>query len=119
VAIGNLLRNALSYTRHGIVEVAIGERGVRIRDSGSGMSTADLERVFEPFYRGESGVRTAGSSGGFGLGLAIVRRLVLQFGWSLTVASEVGQGTCVDLDFAPPAGEVGVRIGPWVGTKVA
>jgi signal transduction histidine kinase len=119
VAIGNLLRNALSYTRHGIVEVAIGERGVRIRDNGSGMSASDLERVFEPFYRGESGTGSSASSGGFGLGLAIVRRLVQQFGWSLTVASELGQGTCVDLDFAPRAGESGVRVGPWVGTKVA
>jgi signal transduction histidine kinase len=119
VALGNLLRNSLNYTRDGVVEVVIGARSVRISDSGSGMSPADLERVFEPFYRGESGASNSGSSGGFGLGLAIVRRLVLQFGWSLTVASEVGKGTRVDVDFAPPAGDSGVHVGPWVGTNIA
>ncbi len=80
IAFANLLRNALTYGRDAEVTVTLGSDSVTVRDTGPGMSATDRERIFEPFYRGEA-ARTQ-SSEGHGLGLAIVRRLVDQFGWS-------------------------------------
>jgi len=84
----NLIRNALSYTEEGHVQVLIDRNGVTIQDSGCGMSEDDLERMFEPFYRGHDR-----SSEGYGLGLSIVRRLCDRFGWHLHADSELGAGT--------------------------
>ena len=74
---------------------------VSVSDSGAGMGAEDLQRVFEPFFRGEAS-RTRQASG-HGLGLAIVRRLVDQFGWSLDLDSAPGNGTTVTLHFAGAA----------------
>jgi signal transduction histidine kinase len=110
IALGNLLRNAIRYSAGEEVEVVVEGGRVRIVDRGVGMSAAELERAFEPFYRADAARAEPGS--GFGLGLAIVRRLVNQFGWSLVVASAPGQGTTVELGFRPAPGEQGVRIRP-------
>ncbi len=96
IAIANLLRNALSYTRGGEVEIGIYASGVRIRDTGMGMSEADRARLFEPFFRSDA---ARGASEGHGLGLAIVSRLAERFGWRLTVDSMPGKGTTIELDF--------------------
>lgn len=90
----NLLRNALTYTERGRVDVLIDHRGVVIRDTGCGMGEADLENMFEPFYRGHDR-----SNEGYGLGLAIVKRLCNRFGWDLSAESELGVGTEFRIDF--------------------
>jgi len=90
----NLLRNALSYTEKGHVHVLIDRNGVTVQDSGCGMSEADLERMFEPFYRGHDR-----SNEGYGLGLSIVRRLCDRFGWHLHADSELGAGTEIRVEF--------------------
>lgn len=90
----NLLRNALTYTESGRVDVLIDHRGVVIRDTGCGMGEADLENMFEPFYRGHDR-----SNEGYGLGLAIVKRLCNRFGWDLSAESELGVGTEFRIDF--------------------
>ncbi len=90
----NLLRNALTYTPKGRVDVLIDQHGVTIKDTGCGMSEADLERMFEPFYRGHDR-----SNEGYGLGLAIVRRLCSRFGWELHADSEPGVGTEIRVEF--------------------
>jgi signal transduction histidine kinase len=115
IAIANLLRNALTYSRDGIVEVTVDDTSVTVRDTGSGISETDLQRIFEPFFRGD-GARQS-PAGGHGLGLAIVRRLVDQFGWSLELTSAAGRGTTVKLNFACADGDQGVRIrNPMPGT---
>ncbi len=91
----NLLRNALTYTESGTVEVLIDRGGVSVKDTGCGMSEADLERMFEPFYRGHDR-----SNEGYGLGLAIVRRLCNRFGWHLHADSELGEGTEIRVEFS-------------------
>lgn len=90
----NLLRNALSYTEQGHVHVLVDRSGVTVQDSGCGMSEEDLERMFEPFYRGHDR-----SSEGYGLGLSIVRRLCDRFGWHLHADSELGAGTEIRVEF--------------------
>ncbi len=90
----NLLRNALSYTEKGHVHVLIDRNGVIVQDSGCGMSEADLERMFEPFYRGHDR-----SNEGYGLGLPIVRRLCDRFGWKIHADSELGAGTEIRIEF--------------------
>jgi len=94
----NLVRNAITYTpQGGIVSMSL-ERAdddhlaLVVADTGIGISSDELERVFERFYRTDTS--RARTSGGFGLGLAIVRDLVNAMGGSITVESKVGEGSC-------------------------
>ena len=90
------------------VTLARTREGVRItvRDTGIGIDTDELPRVFERFYRGSRAneVRASGS----GLGLSIARSIVEMHGGRISIASRVGQGTQVDVDLPrrPPQAEV-------------
>lgn len=93
----NLLRNAITYTpAGGIVSIALRRADaarlvVTVADTGSGIAPAELERVFERFYRTDES--RARASGGFGLGLAIARDLVEAMGGAITAESVVGEGS--------------------------
>ncbi|RIX51409.1 sensor histidine kinase [Paenibacillus nanensis] len=89
-AISNLLDNAVRHTPlHGRIAVAClrdGERAAfTIRDSGPGFSPEELERIFEPLYRGEQSRNRA--TGGAGLGLTISQRIIRQHGGELTASN--------------------------------
>ncbi len=116
----NLIRNAITYTpQGGIVSITV-ERAdadylaLVVADTGIGIPNDDLERVFERFYRTDTS--RARTSGGFGLGLAIVRDLVNAMGGSITVESKVGEGSCfrVLLRIAVPGYYTSVKDGPFV-----
>ena len=92
----NLLKNAISYTRQGTVDVWVEADRLTVADSGVGMSRDELENAFEPFYRAE-GSRPMVK--GHGLGLSIVRRLARQFGWRISAQSRPGEGTRVEVRF--------------------
>ena len=81
--VSNLLGNALRYGHRADVQVRPDAGGVRlfIDDTGPGIPPAELERVFEPFYRVEASRSRA--SGGTGLGLYIARDLLQRQGGSL------------------------------------
>jgi len=96
IVIGNLLRNAANYTRDGSIEVTVAARSVKVTDSGVGMSGDELEKAFEPFYRVD---QSRGLTKGHGLGLSIVKRLVRQFGWSISAHSRPGEGTTMEIRF--------------------
>lgn len=96
IVIGNLLRNAINYTRSGNVDVIITGESVRVVDTGIGMSGEELERAFDPFYRADE---SRGLTRGHGLGLAIVKRLVRQFGWAISAHSRPGEGTTIEVRF--------------------
>ena len=96
IVVGNLLRNAVTYTENGDVEVSLLVDRVRFNDTGIGMSREELANMFEPFYRAET---SRGDGKGHGLGLAIVRRLSDRYGWTLNARSQPGQGTTVELRF--------------------
>lgn len=100
IVIGNLLRNATNYTRDGSIDVTVGNWGVRVSDTGIGMSSEELQKAFEPFYRVDE---SRGLTKGHGLGLSIVKRLVRQFGWSISAHSRPGEGTSMEVRFGVPA----------------
>jgi two-component system sensor histidine kinase BaeS len=90
--IANLLSNALKFTPSGgAVRVTLqpedGRALIRVSDSGPGIASEDLPRVFDRFFRG-SGVRASGS----GIGLTVVRELVDAHGGTVEVSSEPGGG---------------------------
>ncbi|MBM4206205.1 MAG: HAMP domain-containing histidine kinase [Gammaproteobacteria bacterium] len=97
VAFGNLLANALNYTRNGDVRVRIDSDVVAVEDTGVGMTADDVQRAFEPFFRGDHGA--AEGAPGHGLGLAIVQRIARRCGWQVELASEPGRGTRASLVF--------------------
>ncbi len=94
----NLVRNAITYTPDGgIVVIALQHTDTHyvelsVSDTGIGIPQEDQERIFERFYRTDSS--RSRTSGGFGLGLAIVRDFVLAMGGSVSVESVVGEGSC-------------------------
>jgi len=94
VLLGNLLRNAFSYTDAGEVTVDVGAGSVVIRDTGVGIAPGQLDAMYQPFVRGDTGRR-----GGHGVGLTIVRRLSDRFGWPVTIDSRPGVGTRVEIRF--------------------
>ena len=94
----NLFENALRYTpRGGAITVRTEARGDRIRveviDTGAGIPSNSLPRIFERFYRADSA--RARTEGGTGLGLAIVRHMVVAMGGEVGAESELGQGTTI------------------------
>jgi len=97
--IGNLMSNALIHTDDGTpitVRVGAGDDTVflEVADHGPGLSTEQVERVFERFYRADSARsrRRSGEVRGSGLGLAIVQALVRAHDGSVVVESAPGEG---------------------------
>ena len=103
----NILRNALAHNPPGETVSVIIERNadritVRVTDRGPGVSDRDLERIFDTFYRVDEARSRA--SGGHGLGLAIVRRIVTDHGGEVLASnSEPGLEIRVDLPAADQA----------------
>lgn len=100
VALGNLVENAIAYSpAH--TRVAIGVRRgsdqveITVTDQGPGIPEADLNRVFERFYRGDPARSRA--TGGTGLGLAIVKHIAASHGGDVTVWSVEGAGSTFTL----------------------
>ncbi|HEY2916014.1 MAG TPA: ATP-binding protein [Candidatus Limnocylindrales bacterium] len=95
--LANLLQNALRYTPEGgavratVDEVSGGDVRVRITNSGPGIPSTDLPRVWERFYRVEKS-RTR-DAGGAGIGLAIVKRIVEASGGRVGATSDAGETT--------------------------
>lgn len=96
----NLVSNAFKYLQAGrdkkvaIVLRQTEERAVlEVVDSGRGIGPEDLDRIFERFYRGRGA--DIDDTSGTGLGLAIAKRIVENHGGTITIESELGQGTKV------------------------
>jgi len=95
----NLIDNAFKYTDIGTVRVALTteisgsnrQAVLTVTDTGSGIPTAELDRIFEEFYQIDNPGRDR--SRGVGLGLAIVQQLCELIGAQIKVESTVGEGT--------------------------
>jgi two-component system sensor histidine kinase BaeS len=97
--VANLARNAIEHTPAGghiTIRTSADDGGVTVAvaDSGEGIAADEVDRVWEPFYRGDrSRQRGIASGDGAGLGLSIVRGIVEAHGGSVTVNSAAAAGT--------------------------
>ncbi len=96
----NLLDNAIRYTGSSgtVVASVSSENGsvvLRVSDTGSGIPSKELSRVFERFYRVDRA--RSRETGGTGLGLAIVRHVAENHGGTVTVESELGRGSAFEV----------------------
>jgi two-component system heavy metal sensor histidine kinase CusS len=110
-AVSNLVSNAIAYTpAGGAIVVTVGQAEdlsawVTVADNGCGFDEAHLPRIFDRFYRVDSAL--TGKKEGAGLGLGIVKAIMLMHGGSVQMFSQPGMGTTVTLDFPVPAGRLG------------
>jgi two-component system sensor histidine kinase SenX3 len=100
VALGNLVENAVVYSPpNGRVTLAAREHGsvveLVVTDHGVGIPAAELDRIFERFYRVDPA--RARSTGGTGLGLSIVKHVAATHGGEVRVWSVPGQGSTFTL----------------------
>jgi two-component system, OmpR family, sensor histidine kinase SenX3 len=98
----NLIDNAIRYSHEGgRVAVRIDAEGdeviLRVSDTGIGIPSRDLDRIFERFYRVDRA--RSRETGGTGLGLAIVKHVVENHGGEIGVESELGRGTTFRISF--------------------
>jgi signal transduction histidine kinase len=94
IALSNLIDNAIKYSpKDSPINITVGfdagDAVVRIQDHGVGMSTEDIKRIFEKFFRSTK----TDNVQGVGLGLFIVNRIIELHGGSIKVESELGVGT--------------------------
>jgi signal transduction histidine kinase len=108
VALDALIENAVNHTQESdTIEVAIHRRGPRavisVRDTGAGIPAPDLDQIFDRFARADPG--RSRHTGGFGLGLSIVKAIVDAHGGEVHVTSTVGLGSTFEiwLPLAPHA----------------
>lgn len=104
--LGNLVSNAVKFTRDGVVTVTLSARPdgasgwqitLAVADTGIGIDPAAQARLFKPFDQAEH--TTARDYGGTGLGLAISRKLARQMGGDITLTSAPGAGSCFAFSF--------------------
>ncbi|HET6681361.1 MAG TPA: HAMP domain-containing sensor histidine kinase [Gemmatimonadaceae bacterium] len=100
----NLVTNAIKYTRQGgTVDVLLTRTAdtvsFAVRDTGIGISAADLPHVFERFWRADRARSRSAEKGGFGLGLAISHWIAQAHGGTLTVQSRLTRGSTFTATF--------------------
>jgi two-component system sensor histidine kinase SenX3 len=103
--VGNLLENAVRHTpRGGSVRVEVATKDevaqITVSDTGIGIPSRDLPRVFERFYRVDRDRSRA--TGGTGLGLSIARHVAQQHGGRIDAESELGRGSTFRLVLPQP-----------------
>lgn len=112
-ALDNLLDNAAAYseaTTPVVLDVGLSDGAagappslvISVVDRGIGMSAADLERAFTPFWRADGS--RARRTGGVGLGLALARRIARAHGGDVTLQSSPGSGTTARLEIPTARG---------------
>lgn len=90
--IGQLLSNALKYTKQGSVTILVTTGSITVSDTGIGIAPEDLPRIFERGYTGQNGRIENRSTG---IGLYLVKKAADRIGAELSVRSTAGQGTSV------------------------
>jgi PAS domain S-box-containing protein len=91
----NLLSNACKFTEHGTITLEMKREGAKVlfkvRDTGIGMTSEQMDKLFEAFTQADASMTRR--FGGTGLGLVISRRFCRMMGGDIHVESELGQGT--------------------------
>jgi signal transduction histidine kinase len=108
-AMGNLISNAITYSRGQRILLGAQTRGEKIRiwviDDGTGVDTVDADYIFDDYFRGTS--TRAATKGGFGLGLASARRIATLFGGHAGLDSRWRCGAAFYLAFPVEPSNIG------------
>jgi len=105
----NLLSNAIKFTEHGKITLRVFYNYLRhrllveVEDTGIGIPAEEIETIFEVFAQTDRGQRL---QEGTGLGLSISRQFVQLLGGTMSVTSEVGQGTTFSFNIHAPEGKM-------------
>lgn len=96
--LGNLMRNAVRYNKEGgTVTVRLNFKKLVIEDTGIGIAPENMDKVFSRFFTVDKS--HSGKNGGFGLGLAVCKKICNRAGWRISVESELGKGSKFTVDF--------------------
>ncbi len=99
-AFGNLTRNALKYNKDGgRVVVTLTKDYLSVEDTGIGISEENKRKIFSRFFTVDKS--RGGKNGGFGLGLAVVKKICVKSGWEISVESKLGEGSSFTINFNP------------------
>lgn len=95
---GNLVRNAIKYNKDGgSITVTLNYRRLTVDDTGIGIAEENMGKVFSRFFTVDKSHN--GKNGGFGLGLAVVKKICQKSGWKISVESTFGVGSKFTVDF--------------------
>ena len=95
---GNLVRNAIKYNKHGgCITVTLNSREFTVEDTGIGIAPENLDKVFSRFFTVDKSHN--GKNGGFGLGLAVAKKICIKSGWEISVESVLGKGSKFKVKF--------------------
>jgi signal transduction histidine kinase len=92
ILVSNLIRNAFTYTENGSVSIRQDRIGIRVADTGRGMSEQLAKQAFIRHFRDMTSL-------GSGIGLSLVKRICDQYGWQVHLESREGAGTSVIVRF--------------------
>lgn len=95
-----IISNALKYTNQGKISIYLDERAEKtliIEDTGVGIRAEDIDRIFDRGFTGYNGRMDKKSSG---IGLYLCQQVLVKLSHTITVTSQVGQGTRVSIDLA-------------------
>src|SRR5574344_1838011 len=95
IAVKNLLNNARKYSDGSPVAIIVNHGSLLIEDQGIGIPKTDIAHIFEPFYL----ARNTGSIKGKGVGLALAKSILKNFGANIQVRSQEGKGTSMNVLF--------------------
>ena len=97
VAVSNLIENGCKYSSDHTVDIRFHHIRQWIElifeDRGIGISETDLQKVFEPFYRGSNAI----SVSGYGIGLPLTRQIIKSHNGKMELSSQIGIGTKITL----------------------
>lgn len=95
---GNLVRNAIKYNKDGgSITVTLNYRGLTVEDTGIGIAEENIDKVFSRFFTVDKAHN--GKNGGFGLGLAVAKKICQKSGWKIKVESKLGEGSKFTVEF--------------------
>jgi len=95
---GNLVRNAIKYNKDGgSITVTLNYQRLSVEDTGIGIAEENMSKLFSRFFTVDKSHN--GKNGGFGLGLAVAKKICQKSGWKISVESTLGRGSKFTVEF--------------------